>query len=351
VAIEYLGNKSRLLAFISGPIAAVPGVRTVADVFCGTASVSRALGRRGFRVIASDHMELCATLAEAALLANGPPRFAGLRGDVARAPREAMYDAVLRRLNALPPEDGFFFRTYSPASAATGTARMYLTELNAAKADAIRAQIEAWAPLVTRAERAILLRDLVAAVSSVSNTAGTYGCYLKTWKARARAPLALARGDTTPAGRSRHGAHEVRCADVDVVAGDLSGVDVAYLDPPYTKRQYAAYYHLLETLVSGAEPAVEGSTGLPRWQDKQSDFCYRRRAPAALARLVAKLDVGHIFLSYSDDGHIAHEEILEILGTRGATRCVQQLSPRYRSSALRHSASSVFERLYHVAVA
>jgi adenine-specific DNA-methyltransferase len=343
VAIEYLGNKSRLLGFITPPIAALPGVRTVADVFCGTASVSKALGHHGLRVVANDHMRLCATLAEAALLADGPPGFGGLAGEIARRRGETPYDAVLRALNALPPAEGFFFRTYSPAGG-----RMYLTEHNAMRVDAVRARVDRWAPVLTRAERAILVRDLVSAVVAVSNTAGTYGCYLKTWKARARVPLTLTPGDTTPAGAGRH---DVRCADAETIASDLAGIDVAYLDPPYTKRQYAAYYHLLETLVSGEEPEVEGATGLPRWRERQSDFCYRRRAPAALARIVAALDVRHIFLSYSDDGHIAHDEILEILGTRGDPLFTEQRSARYRSSALRHSASSVSERLYHVAVA
>jgi adenine-specific DNA-methyltransferase len=342
VSIEYLGNKSRLLDFIAPPIAAVPGVRTVADIFCGTASVSKALGRHGLRVVANDHMRLCATLAEAALLADGPPAFAGLHAEVASRPGEAMYDAVLRRLNDLAPRDGFFHRTYSPAGG-----RMYLTAANAMRIDAIRAQVERWTPLLTRAERAILVRDLVSAVVAVSNTAGTYGCYLKTWKARARAPLRLTPGDTAPAGA---GAHEVRCDDAEAVAAGLSGVDVAYLDPPYTKRQYAAYYHLLETLVSGEEPDVEGATGLPHWHGKQSDFCHRRRAPAALARIVAALDVRHIFLSYSDDGHIAHEAILEILGTRGEPGWREQRSPRYRSST-GHDPTPVSERLYHLAVA
>ena len=192
VAIEYLGNKSRLLDFVVGPIAELPALKTVADIFCGTASVSQALRQRGLRVVANDHMRLCATLAEAALLSDGPPRFAALAGPARERLRgESVYDAVVRTLNALPPEAGFFFRTYSPASAATGTTRMYLTELNAGKVDAIRGQIERWTPVLTRAERALLLRDLVQAVSAVSNTAGTYGCYLKTWKQRALTPLTL----------------------------------------------------------------------------------------------------------------------------------------------------------------
>ena len=142
---------------------------------------------------------------------------------------------------------------------------MYLTEHNAGKADAIRAKIEEWAPALARAERAVLLRDLVQAVSAVSNTAGTYGCYLKTWKQRALQPLTL-RPEDMPLRASDCAGHEVRCEDAESVAGDLAGVDVAYLDPPYTKRQYAAYYHLLETLVTGDTPPVSGSTGLPPWQ-------------------------------------------------------------------------------------
>jgi adenine-specific DNA-methyltransferase len=320
VAIEYLGNKRRLLDFVTGPIGQVPGLDSIADLFCGTASVSGALRARGLRVVANDHLRLCATLAEAALLADGPP--------LDYAPR-------LAALNALEPEPGFLHRTYSPAGG-----RMYLTEANAAKLDAVRAEIEAWS--LPRAERATFLRDLVRAVVAISNTAGTYGCYLKTWKRRALEPLTLTAGPV-PAGRTG----DVLCEEAETVAAALE-TDAVYLDPPYTKRQYGAYYHLLETLVSGATPAVEGSTGLPPW--RSSDFCYKRRAPGALARLLSRLDVPHVFLSYSDDGHIAHEQILDILGARGRVRCWELASPRYRSSALVHKSSSVRERLYHLAL-
>jgi hypothetical protein len=38
VASEYLGDKSRLLPFVAGPIAPLRGVHTVADLDCDTAS-------------------------------------------------------------------------------------------------------------------------------------------------------------------------------------------------------------------------------------------------------------------------------------------------------------------------
>lgn len=353
MSIEYLGSKRRLIEFLMGPICSIPGASVVADLFCGTASVSLGLKARGMRVIANDHMKLCATLAEAALLTDGAPPFRGLASVQGGDCNEGAYHAALRTLNALPPVSGFFHQTYSPESVRTGVMRMYLTEANAAKVDAIRAQINEWEPLLTRAERAVLLRDFVTAVSAVSNTAGTYGCYLKTWKQRALEPLRLRPGAALPAELANYETqhHEVRCEDAEVAASTLPGVDIVYLDPPYTKRQYAAYYHLLETLVTGATPEVEGSTGLPRWQDKQSDFCHRKRAPRALERLILRIDAPHVFLSYSGDGHITHEEILGILASRGTVRSWERSSQRYRSSSLRHSATIVRERLYHLAVA
>lgn len=352
MAIEYLGSKARLLDFVVPPIAETSGVDTVADLFCGTASVSQALSERGKQLIANDHLRLCATLAEAALLAPSEPAFERLADLVPPASGESPYAAVLRHLNELDPDDGFFFRTYSPASAAFGVARMYLTELNAARVDAIRAQITAWDQHLSRPERAVLLRDLVSAVVRVSNTAGTYGCYLKTWKQRALNPIKLEPEapplELFPAKQRNH---RVLCEDVNDAAAQISGqVDAVYLDPPYTKRQYAAYYHLLETLVTGDEPSVEGSTGLPRWQDRQSDFCYSRRAPAALERLVSSLEIDHLFLSYSNDGHIKHEDIVDILSTKGRTRWWEKDSQRFRSSALEHRSAKVQERLYHVEV-
>ncbi len=344
--IEYLGNKSRLLDFVLRPILNT-GVTSVADLLCGTASVSQAFGQNGLRVIANDHMALCATLAEAALLAPCEPKFGGLAEVVAIRAHDSPYVAALHALNQVAPVDGFFHRTYSPASASSGTERMYLTEFNAAKVDAVRATIEAWGPLLTRGERALLLRDLVIAVSRVSNTAGTYGCYLKRWKLRALEPLLLEPRIT--ARGSPRVSHEVHCDEVMAVLPGVS-VDAAYFDPPYTKRQYAAYYHLLETLVRGDSPDVEGSTGLPRWQDQSSDFCYRQKAAAALARLVAAADMPHIFLSYSDEGQIPHERILEILRGRGVVNWWERSSPRYRSSQLRHRANAVVERLYHLAL-
>lgn len=340
--IEYLGSKARILEFVVAPMLGDRAIRSVADVFCGTGAVSRALGIAGRRVVASDHLALCVTLAEASLLPSTPD-FVDLRPMVRPRPRETTYAAALRQLQDMLPTPGFIHATYSPASAATCShERRYFTEENAARIDTIRDQITAWEEHLTRAERAVLLRDLVIAASRVSNTAGTYGCFLREFKQRALEPLRLVPRADAPAGRARHEVHRLDAAE----AASAEGVDAVYLDPPYTKRQYAAYYHVLETVVAGDEPEVDGVTGLRPWHDHSSDFCHRRRAPEALRRVLAGVRARCVFLSYSDDGHIEHEEIVELLGERGRVTWSEQPLRRYRSSRREHRSDIVTERLY-----
>jgi len=61
--IKYLGSKRRLIPEIFSQIRAVPGVRSVVDLFSGTARVGHALKGAGYRVLANDHNAYAETLA------------------------------------------------------------------------------------------------------------------------------------------------------------------------------------------------------------------------------------------------------------------------------------------------
>lgn len=339
VGVEFLGHKASQLPAILDAVRAAVGPRgRVADVFCGTAAVSAALRSEGYQVDANDTLGLCTTWAEARLQTPRTPKFEGLG-----LRRSATYEAVIEILNGLPPVQGFVWRTYSPASRDTAsTARMYLTEQNAAKVDAVRSQIRRWEPALTRGEHSLLLACLVAAVGRVSNIAGTYGCYLKEWKPRALEQLQLV---TLRPGPGRSVGHRVTRGDA-VLAAAESSADLTYADPPYTKRQYAAYYHVLETIVLDDEPAVTGSTALRPWRSQASDWCYRSRAGAALDRLVAKASSPFLLLSYNDDGQIPHNEILDVMSSYGTVEFSAHAQRRYRSSRLPHRGATVQERLY-----
>lgn len=332
-------------------VAAKTRPNVVADLFCGTGTVSAAFKRQGWTVHANDTLSLCTTLTRALLLNDGEPEFLGISTELEKVAstdflgRLRPYDRALLFLNDLPPVEGFCWRSFSPATVGyEGVERRYFTEENAGRIDAIRARIEEWAPRLTPGEEALLLRDLVRASNAVSNIAGTYGCYLKSWKRRALNSLTLSRSELVEGDVD----HRVSQTDAAQLAAQFKG-PIAYADPPYTKRQYAAYYHVLETLVRNDKPPLKGKTGLRPWQADSSDWCYRRKAPSALNDLVEALDCREFFLSYNEDGQIPHEQVLAILSAYGEVREVHEVTyKRYKSSGLNHKGSALIERLYHL---
>jgi len=306
MSIRYIGSKARLVDALA-PLIGNPGRRdgVFVDAFCGTGVVAEAAARLGWPVRLNDHLHSAVVMGAARLVASSQARFGRLGG----------YEAVLRRLNRLPLREGFIWREYSPASAHR---RMYFTEENAQRIDAIRQKIAVWkhAGKLAEAEEHVLLADLLAATSRAANIAGTYGCFLSYWTAQARDTLQLRPRDFFP-----------RRVQVEAVVGDVTSVDVVpddlvYLDPPYTKRQYAAYYHILETITVGDEPRVEGITGLRPWQAKASDFCYRTRALRAITDLIRNLAARRVLLSYSDEGHVPMQSLADALRAIGRVQVV-----------------------------
>ena len=57
------------------------------------------------------------------------------------------------------------------------------------------------------------------------------------------------------------------------------------MDPPYIKRQYAANYHILETIARGDYPVAQGKSGLRDWWDQHSKFVQRQKVYNHLKKL------------------------------------------------------------------
>ena len=129
-------------------------------------------------------------------------------------------------------------------------------------------------PFLTEAERVLLLADLIDATASVSNIAGTYGCYMKHWKRKALNKIELVRRKFVPGKQDSH--YKILNEDINDVISDCE-FDIIYVDPPYTKRQYSAYYHILETIVLNDNPEINGSTGLRKWQRKNHQIFIKKK--------------------------------------------------------------------------
>lgn len=305
--MRYIGSKSRVARAIADIVG--PPVRegVFVDAMCGTGAVAVEAARRGWPVRLNDHLRAAVTVAHARLLSGADVSFSAFGG----------YPAAVTALARAERLEGFVWREYSPASRRFGRhERRYFTEDNAVAIDSARAQIARWRGLgtITVTEETLLIADVLAAASRIANTAGTYGCFLRAWSTGGRRPIELIARDLLPR-QVRVEGHNVDVWNVPVAAGD-----VAYFDPPYTKRQYAAYYHVLETIAQGDEPVVTGVTGLRPWQDRASDFCYKTRALGAIAALVADTPARRILLSYSAEGHVSLAELARGLEEHGDVR-------------------------------
>lgn len=246
-------------------------------------------------------------------------------------------------MNAVRKRRGFVWREYSPASSARiGIERRYFTEPNAQRIDGIRAALDQWLATgrLSDLEHLVLLADLLGATNKVANTAGTYGCFMSRWQQQALQPLVVLPRLMPSDGPG------FTVTSTDATKVEYRPDDVVYLDPPYTKRQYAAYYHILETIALGDSPSVTGVGGIRPWKDKASDYCYRTRAVNALRDLVAGIPSRRVLMSYSDEGHVSLDELGSVLSPLGDVAVHSLMSVgRYRPNVTASRRGSAVEEV------
>lgn len=323
MAVRYIGSKARLaeaiLDIIGDPS---KGSSHFVDGFCGTGIVARAAALRGWSVTGNDTLLSATYLADASLYNEHELDFARI-GD---------YAAAIAELNKAEAANGFIWRTYSPASSMfCNYERRYFTEDNARRIDGVRNLIADWHErgLIGYREQALLVADLIEATNDIANIAGTYGCFLKKWTSQSEGKLVLVPRTLFP----RRIDHKMNVGDVFNTTTSES--DTVYLDPPYTKRQYASYYHIPETIAYHDEPTVEGVAGLRPWKHIASPFCYKARALHAISDCIGRLRAKRVFLSYSSQGHVALDDLLTTLPNNGRVT-VHQLGEigRYRPNRI-----------------
>jgi adenine-specific DNA-methyltransferase len=300
--IKYLGSKRTLTPLLETIAGALP-VRTAADMFAGTTRVGQALRAAGIEVVSNDTASYSEQLGIAYVEADG------------RLDRRSLREQ-LAHLAALPGSDGYVTRTFSRQA-------RYFHPDNGRRIDAIRDEIERLGP--GRLERGVLLTSLLEAADRVDSTVGVQMAYLKRWAPRALRPLDLRepRAVPGPAGTA------VR-RDANQLAGELDGIDLAYLDPPYNQHSYFGNYHVWETLARGDRPDHYGvACKRVDTRDNRSAYNSRRAAWDALADLVRRLTATWLVVSFSDEGFHRPGRLLELLAERGHTGAIAVDSRRY----------------------
>ncbi|MFQ5689148.1 MAG: DNA adenine methylase [Gemmatimonadota bacterium] len=361
--MRYIGNKTRLIPFLLQTLeklGVAPGV--AADPFAGTASVGSALKRGGWKVHAGDLMAASYALQVARIALDTAPHFPPMllqAGPLGKGARPIPYGEVVSRLDAIPPSHGFVTEHYTPAGAEGAKhGRMYFSERNAGRIDAIRARIAEWSEgaRIDHARHQLLVATLIEAADRVANTTGVYASFVKTWQPNALRPLELRPLPITRALNRASGSTAFHGHALDLL-GRLSPLDLVYLDPPYNSRQYPGYYHIPELLATGWDPPppLRGKTGLIPDSGRRSDWCRKGKAESALRRLLEGADARHILLSYNDEGLLPRPVIEAALRERGQPdtyRCFEHRYRRYRSDSdgpsRAYSRDRVSEQLHYV---
>ena len=303
--IKYLGSKRLLIPAIIETVSQLEGKGSVIDLFSGTSRVGHALKQAGYQVFSNDLNTYAATLATCYVQAD-LETWGGIAQD------------YISELNRLPGKPGYFTENFCIES-------QFFQAHNGAKVDAIRTRIEQENHPTEL--KAILLTSLMEAADRVDSTCGIQMAYLKQWASRSYNDLELRLPNLLPRAESGKG----RAYHSDAIdAVEHLSADIAYLDPPYNQHKYLGNYHIWETLVKWDQPETYGvARKRVDVRSRHSAFNAKRKIAIALRRVIDKLDVKHLIVSFSDEGYISKEEMIELLSTRGEVQVIARDYRRY----------------------
>lgn len=301
--MRYLGNKTRLLGFIDSVIAKydIQG-ETFADLFAGTGSVGDHFKDR-YQIIANDLMYYSVVLAKAKLLNGKAPDFSNFKRKYQMSPF-----VYFNQARFTPAAEYFIYHNYTPVGN-----RKYFIEQNAIRIDGIRLMLER---LKTRhfwtdAEYYYLLASLLESVTKVSNTSGSFSAYFKFWEKRSTKPFVLE--PLTMKECSLYSKqNRVLQGNINRQVKHLSG-DIVYLDPPYTTTQYAAAYHLLETIARYDYPLLAGKTGIRPHQKERSKYSSKHTVKGAFQDLLSNLHFTHVLINYSNQALLPLSDLIDLI--------------------------------------
>lgn len=327
--LNYIGSKFQLLEWIEMSILEKTGWedfnnKRIADLFSGTGVISHHFRKKGAITISNDAELYSYVITHALSISTYNNKIASWIQKINAELNEGLH---------LQNEPQYITLQYSPRGE---KGRMFFTEDNARRIDYIRNKIEEDKEKNNNLDDNIfLLATLILAADAVSNVPAVYGCFLKNFKAKAEKKLTLVPIHTMTIVADKES--QVYQSDIlhEEFLNNLSKVDIAYLDPPYNQRQYSKNYFPLNMIALNptqqlAEGILKGKTGIPE-SCFVSPFCKKRDIKLSLEKMINNVNAEWVVLSYSSEGLLSKEEIMELMQKKGEVSIVERVHKRFKS--------------------
>lgn len=335
--MKYIGNKSRLIGFIEECLKDFNihyNNCKVYDLFSGTGSVSEFFLKNDCKVLSCDNMNYAIAEQYRRLYFRKEPRFNELKKTIGYE----KLDDILKYLNSLEGNEGYFFENFCEEGKYK---RRFFSSSNAKKIDAIRNKIDEWKDILPYEKYIFLVGILMNSADFVSNTAGTYGAYLKIWRSMALKELKLEKPEFINSGEIK-----MYVSDVIDFVKEQNKADIVYLDPPYNTRQYPAYFSALESIVVNDNQVLNGKTGLRNYEKQKSKFSIKKDVKEEFEKLINNIKSDYIVMSYSTEGILDSNFIIEVLKRKGKTKMYNTSYRRFKTNAWTEKNTNLKEILF-----
>ena len=347
--IPYIGNKRKLLDLIHQAISETKIENgTFVDLFSGSTVVSRFAKKLGFRVLSNDWEPYSEQIAKGTIVLNKIPEFEKLGG----------HENVFKILNDVEPLEDYVSRHLCPSDDNNldhEKDRLFFMRKNGMKIDGMRELISYWVDndMISDTEFSYIMASFMYSVSYVSNTSGVFKGFHKGWGGsngtaqyricsdiKLRPAIIYDNGQENISSRQDAG---LLVDDLSELLGDVP--DIVYLDPPYNQHPYGSNYHVLNSIVLWDKPKfpekiTRGTKSAIRldWRsERRSAYNYSIKAAEEFDNLIRKINCKYILTSYSTEGNIPLEKMMNILGSKGSLSVVKREYVRYRVSPTRLS--------------
>ncbi|APZ50302.1 adenine methyltransferase [Jeotgalibaca sp. PTS2502] len=301
---RYIGNKNKLLSWITYLIDENTVGNSFFDVFSGTGVVTKEVMNRYDSLFINDFLH-----------SNNIIYKAFFDNDIIDSKKIYKYKTEFQSIEGNLFDDDYFANNFG---------NKFFSENDARKIGEIRTRIEIDTTLSPR-ERAILIASLLYSADKIANTVGHYDAYRKKVDIQDRFSFELINPLDT-----KNKNIQIYREDANLLVKSVSA-DITFIDPPYNSRQYSRFYHVLESIAKWDKPKLEGVAMKPPLEN-MSEYS-KTSAPIVFDNLISNLNTNYIVVTYnntynpkssSSKNKITHDEILNSLNKVGETKIFEK---------------------------